>query len=184
MRKQFSALLLLALLFASTVAQVEPRYKELPNFHQVNDQLFRGAQPAQGGIKKLAQLGIRTVINLRDDDERAVAEEKQARTAGLSYFNIPFGRLGRPSEADLKRVLEIINSPQNQPVFVHCKYGADRTGVVIGAYRILHDGWTSEEAKAEANRYGMKPWQLGMKDYLHDLYRQQQQSQVTDARKN
>jgi tyrosine-protein phosphatase SIW14 len=161
----------LAFLLPATVAQNAERYKELPNFQRVTDKLYRGAQPRSGGFKILSKLGIKTIINLRDNDERALMEEQTARAAGFEYFNVPVTKFGRPDDAEIGRVLAIINSPEKQPVFVHCKYGSDRTGVVIGAYRILYDGWTSERAKAEANRYGMKIWHIAMKDYLHDLYR-------------
>lgn len=153
------------------VGQSEARYEELPNFHQVNKNLYRGAQPNRGGIQRLAQLGVRTVINLRDDDERARAEEAEARAAGLRYFNVPLGDFGRPSDEKVQRVLEIINAPENQPVFVHCKRGADRTGTIIAIYRIEHDGWTSERAKAEADKYGMALWQIGMKRYVREYYK-------------
>ncbi len=162
--------------FASVVAaQSEPQYEELPNFHQVNERLYRGAQPRRGGIQRLAQLGIKTIINLRADDERAHTEEREARDAGLQYFNVPFRRLGRPTNEQVERVLLIINAPENQPVFVHCQRGADRTGTIIAIYRIIHDGWTSERAKAEANRYGMRWWQFAMKDYIRDYYRRRSQ---------
>ena len=68
----------------------------------------------------------------------------------------------------MELVLSIINDPANQPVFIHCQHGADRTGVVIAVYRLSHDGWTSRRARDEAKRFGLKPWQLGMKDYIHD----------------
>ncbi len=80
---------------------------------------------------------------------------------GLRYFNVPTGRLGRPSDERIESVLAIINASENQPVFVHCRRGADRTGTVIAIYRIEHDGWTSERAKAEANHYGMGFWHIG-----------------------
>ncbi|MBC7931080.1 MAG: tyrosine-protein phosphatase [Rubrivivax sp.] len=184
------------------LAQSEPKYKELPNFHQVNERLYRGAQPKRGGISRLAQLGIKTIVNLRPDDERSQAEEQEARAAGLRYFNMsvekvtpvgalksladlrhfntPFNSLGRPTDEQVERVLAIINAPENQPVFVHCKRGADRTGTIIAIYRIEHDGWTSERAKAEANRYGMAWWERGKKDYIRDYYRRRLQRTVTD----
>jgi len=163
----------LALLAAPIRTQEDHRYKELPNFHKVNNVVYRGAQPKSGGLDLLRQLGIKTVVNLRDDDIRAHQEETAARQSGLQYFNIPFGRWGRPQDKEMERVLSIINNPANQPVFVHCRHGADRTGVVIAIYRITHDGWTSQQATAEAKRYGLKPWQLGMKDYIHDFYKRQ-----------
>lgn len=158
---------------AQGVGESEPRYEELPNFHQVNARLYRGGQPRKGGIQKLASLGVNTIINLRDDDERAEAEGREAQAAGLRYFNIPVGRLGRPEDAEIERTLALIKASENGVVFIHCAHGADRTGVVIAVYRISHDGWTSEQAKKEANRYGMKFWQRGMKDYIHDYYRDQ-----------
>jgi tyrosine-protein phosphatase SIW14 len=163
----------LTLLAAPALTQDDTRHKELPNFHKVNDVVYRGAQPKSGGLELLRQLGIKTVVNLRDDDDRAKQEEVGARIAGLQYFNLPFGRWGRPQDKEMEQVLSIINNPANQPVFVHCQHGADRTGVVIAVYRITHDGWTSEQATAEAKHYGLKPWQLGMKDYIHDFYKHQ-----------
>jgi tyrosine-protein phosphatase SIW14 len=149
-----------------------PRYDELSNFHQVNARLYRGGQPRRkGGIQRLAALGVNTVINLRDDDERAIAEGLEVRAAGLRYFNIPFGRLGRPTDEQVDQVLSLIEAPESGVVFVHCARGEDRTGVVIALYRISHDGWTSEQAKEEANRYGMKFWQRGMKNFIRDYYR-------------
>jgi protein tyrosine/serine phosphatase len=68
-------------------------------------------------------------------------------------------------------LLSLINAPENQPIFVHCRRGSDRTGTVIAIYRIDHDGWSSEQAKTEAKRYGMGFWVVGMKDYISDYYR-------------
>jgi len=179
MRSKVVWLLLIVSLLGCTVslAQQEPKYAELPNFHQVNQQLYRGGQPKKGGLKSLAPLGVKTVINLRDDDDQARAEELEARAAGFQYFNIPIARMGRPTDKTIQDILTIINKSENQPVFVHCKLGSDRTGTVIAIYRIEHDGWTSEQAKAEAKRYGMNIWQMEMKNYISDYYKRRQQVQ-------
>jgi tyrosine-protein phosphatase SIW14 len=145
-------------------------HQKLPNFHKVNSQLYRGAQPKPNHYQELANLGIKTVVNLRGKGEGVLKEEEEVRGKGLRYFNVPFARAGRPRDADVERVLAIINTPEYQPVFVHCHEGVDRTGTVIAVYRITHDGWTSQEAKAEANRYGMHPWEMAMKNYIHDTY--------------
>lgn len=161
---------LLALSSSAFQAQERSDHKPLPNFHQVNQQLYRGAQPKTSDYHELARLGIKTVVNLRGKGEGVLKEEEEVRSQGLRYFNIPLARAGRPRDADVQRLLTIINSPEYQPVFLHCHQGADRTGTVIALYRITHDGWTSEEAKAEAKRYGMHPWEVAMKNYIHDFY--------------
>jgi len=160
----------LALFTSAGLSQQRADSKKLPNFHEVNSKLYRGAQPAAGGVQQLAGLGIKTIVNLRGQGEGVRKEEAEARAAGLRFFSIPFDRWGRPDNAEVKQVLSIIDTPEYQPVFVHCKQGVDRTGTVIAIYRITHDGWTSEQAKAEAKRYGMHPWERGMKNYIRDYY--------------
>jgi protein tyrosine/serine phosphatase len=151
--------------------QTPKAYAELPNFHQVNARLYRGGQPRRGGLGRLAALGVKTVVNLRDDDDRAQDEEREARSLGLRYFNVPISRAGRPGRERIKELMVLIDAPENQPVFVHCKRGADRTGAVIAVYRITHDGWTGEQALDEAEAYGIGFWQHGKKDFIKDYYR-------------
>jgi uncharacterized protein (TIGR01244 family) len=149
----------------------EQTYAELPNFHAVNARLYRGGQPREGGLRRLAALGVKTVINLRDDDARARDEEREARALGLRYFNVPLSRAHRPDPRQMDELFALIDAAGNQPVFVHCKRGADRTGALIAVYRVSHDGWTAERAVDEAERYGMGFWQRGKKDFIRDYYR-------------
>lgn len=151
-------------------AQSKQIYKELPNFDKVTDGLYRGGQPLAGGINKLAELGIKTIINLRGEDDDTRAEQKQAEAAGLRYFSVPLPGYTRPTNKQIARVMEIIDAPENGPVFVHCKRGSDRTGTVVAAYRISHKGWTAECARSEASRYGMYWAEFGMKDFISDYY--------------
>jgi tyrosine-protein phosphatase SIW14 len=164
-----AASMLLAVVAAGAGIQ-ESQEKVLPNFHEVNEHLYRGAQPLSGGMRVLAAKGIKTIINLRGEDEGTRAEEQDARGAGLRYFNVPMQGLSRPTDEQVEKVLALINDSQNWPVLVHCNHGKDRTGTIIACYRISHDGWTSEKAKAEAKHYGMSWVQFGMKDYIKDYY--------------
>ena len=168
------ALLLFALglcLTHTTLAQEEQTRKHLPNLYRVSDGLYRGGQPTDQGLTLLVQLGVRTIVNLRDDDSRARAEEAEALRAGLRYFNVPLPTFHSPSSEKVSEILSIISAPENQPVFVHCKRGADRTGTIIAIYRIEYDGWTDGSAKEEAERFGFGFWQFRMKAYLADYYR-------------
>jgi tyrosine-protein phosphatase SIW14 len=156
---------------AITTPSREADEKLLPNFHRVNEHLYRGGQPLPGGIQRITALKIKTVINLRGEDEKSRVEEEEAKAAGVRYYSVPLPGFGRPSDEQVEEVLEIINDPQNWPVFVHCHHGEDRTGTIIAIYRISHDGWTSEQAKKEAKSFGMSRFQFGMKDYIGDYYK-------------
>jgi uncharacterized protein (TIGR01244 family) len=163
----FAAMAVLSLVIA---AQENRSYRELPNFHQVNETLYRGAQPQPGGVKKLSELGIKTVINLRGASEDTQKEQAEAEAAGMRYFNIPMSALGRPTDEQIKRVLTVIEARENWPVFVHCQRGADRTGVIVAVYRILRDQWTADQAIDEAKRFGMAGIQFRKKGYISDYH--------------
>jgi protein tyrosine phosphatase (PTP) superfamily phosphohydrolase (DUF442 family) len=137
----------------------------IPNFHQVNDHVFRGGQPAAEAWPSLARLGVKSVIDLRREDEHSTAAEAQAvAAAGMNYFNVPMKGVVAPANEQIARVLELLNS--QDLVFVHCKRGADRTGAVIACYRIAHDGWERKQALNEAKSLGMAWDQLGLKHYV------------------
>jgi protein tyrosine phosphatase (PTP) superfamily phosphohydrolase (DUF442 family) len=153
---------------ATTLAQDSTTYAELPRLHQVNERLYRGAQPLDGGVSKLRELGVNTVINLRGTSNRTRAEEAEARALGLNYFNVALPNWGRPQDDRIVRIMELINAPENGRVFIHCKAGVDRTGLIVAIYRMTHDGWSSDRALAEAEQLGMRRTQFWMRDYAKD----------------
>ena len=156
------------LLAASASAQDATGYAELSRFQQVNERLYRSGQPRAGGLSRLRKLGINTVINLRGASKSTRAREVEARAVGLNYFNIALPNWGRPKDAQVKRILEIIAAPENGRVLIHCKDGVDRTGMIVAIYRMTHEGWSSNEALAEAERNGMRRYQVWMRDYAED----------------
>lgn len=168
------------LVFALTLNALaqEARYAELPNFHQVNSQLYRGAQPKASGLQRLKAIGIKTIVNLRGEGDQIRAEGHAARALGLRYYNVPLPEFSAPKDKEVQQVLDIINAADNQPVFVHCRHGEDRTGTIIACYRITHDGWNAAQAKKEAESLGMSWTQLGMKRYIDKFYKQRQKPGV------
>ena len=115
-------------------------------------------------------------MNLRGKDEHTGAESEEARLLGLRYYNISLPEFSSPKDTEVQQVLDIINTVENQPVFVHCRHGEDRTGTIIACYRISHDGWTAAAAKKEAEQRGMSWTQVGMKRYIDKFYRQRQKT--------
>src|ERR1700693_3084833 len=138
----------------------------IQNFQQVDSHVYRGAQPTEEGFKYLANAGVKTVIDLRETDGRSRKEEQAVTAAGMKYINVPMTGLTPPTEAEIRRILNILENDVAGAVFVHCKRGADRTGAVIASYRIDHDGWDSARALSEAKAQGMSFFQLPRQEYI------------------
>jgi tyrosine-protein phosphatase SIW14 len=140
--------------------------QEIKNFYQVDQHVYRGAQPNDDGFKYLAKIGVKTVIDLREADERSKAEERVVTAAGMKYVNVPMTGLTPPREAEIAKILGLLEDEQTGPVFVHCKRGADRTGAVIAAYRIEHDRWDNARALNEAMSRGMSFFEFPRQSYI------------------
>jgi protein tyrosine phosphatase (PTP) superfamily phosphohydrolase (DUF442 family) len=138
----------------------------LPNLHKVSDDLYRGAQPAAQGIRQLQALGIRTIINLRSSD----TDRDLLPVPGIAYEHIPMTAWW-PNDDDVVQFLRVVTDESRLPAFVHCRRGADRTGMMVAIYRISVQGWEKEEAIAEMTRGGFRfnsGWQ-NLVQFIRDL---------------
>ena len=163
-----SVAVVLTLLCTAAAAQDATNSTELPRFQQVSEKLYRSGQPRDGGFRRLRELGINTIINLRGASKQTRAEEAEARALGFNYYNIALPNWGRPQDTRVTRIMELIVAPENGRVLVHCKDGVDRTGTVVAIYRMTHENWTSSKALAEAKANGMRRTQFWMRDYVED----------------
>ena len=143
-------LVLLALCAAAPSNWAPPVEKPgLPNLHRVTPSYWRGAQPTMSGMHELERMGIKTVVSLRAFS----TDEPLLRGTKLKYERISF-KAWHPEAEDVVRFLRIVTDPKNQPVFVHCEHGADRTGMMTAIYRIAVQGWTKEQAIDEMQHGG------------------------------
>ena len=163
-----AAAVLFIVLSSTASAQDATAYSELPRFQQVSEKLYRGGQPHAGGLARLRELGINTIINLRGTSKTTKAEEAEARALGFNYFNVALPNWGRPQDTRVERILALIAAPENGKVLVHCKEGVDRTGMIVAIYRMTHEGVNGTEALLEAERSGMRRIQFWMRDYVED----------------
>src|SRR5215510_5449575 len=162
----------IALASRSAAAQQITADVPIARFHQVDEHLYRGAQPTEPGLTRLHALGIRTILNIRDDGDAAVeSERRMVESLGMRFVHIPIkdGNIfnwSRQIPTDtVKRFFEVLGSAPG-PVFIHCKRGTDRTGALVAIYRIARNGWDAARALQEANERGMRPWYRGLRKQI------------------
>ena len=156
----------LTLLVCAPAFAAPAAVKGVPNFQVVNDQVLRGGQPTGAGFKNLADRGVKTIVDLQEAGDRAHDEKKLVKALGMDYINIPMKGMTTPTEKQISHALKALNDNSNAPVFIHCKRGADRTGVVIACYRVEHDHWDNAKALSEARGYGMSWYQFPLQRYV------------------
>lgn len=158
------AFLLLITAVVSTAAADLPLI-HVRNFDKVNDHLYRGGEPTAMGVGELGAMGVKTIIDLRQNHEGTAAEKDVADKLKIKYINIPLAEFGAPSNADIEHILVLLQDSSGT-IFVHCRRGKDRTGTVIACYRIQHDGWDNERALQEAKEHGMSSLERAMHTYI------------------
>jgi tyrosine-protein phosphatase SIW14 len=154
------------------------------NFGQVADFYYRGAQPRGEEYNQLAAIGIKTIIDLRDDPKdyaRALTEQ-----AGMKYINLPLDDKGYPPPDTASKFLSLVNDSENWPVYVHCAGGRHRTGAMTAVFRMTVQGWDAPRAYEEMKdydfykRYGHKAMKQYVFDYFRDIGNKRTESQTAE----
>lgn len=123
--------------------------KGVPNFGQVTPTLYRGGQPSAEGFETLARIGIAIVV----DTGRSRRDEALIKSLRMTYVSLPW-YCPFPRDKVFERFIEIIRQNPGKKIFVHCRFGDDRTGMMIAAYRMGAEGWTAKEAMQEMHAFG------------------------------
>jgi protein-tyrosine phosphatase len=139
------------------------------NFGQVDAHVYRGAQPTPEGFRYLVGIGVKTVIDLRESGARSREEERTVTESGMKYLNVPMSGLTAPTEAEILKLLPLLEDASSGAVFVHCWRGADRTGSVIAAYHIDHDHWDSARALEDADTFKMSRLQIPRRNFIRNF---------------
>jgi len=133
--------------------------------------LYRGAQPKDGGLTELKKLGITTIVDLRGEDrEKFEWERGKAEALGMRFVHIPVSGWAPPSDEQVAKFLELFRGDPHQRVFVHCRFGDDRSGVFVATYRMAIDKWTPEQAMKEMYFFGFNGfWHPSMKKFIREF---------------
>lgn len=132
--------------------------RDLPALIQVDEGLYRGGQPTTAGIRQLAAMGIKTVVCLRHPGRVTREERRLTEGLGMRWVQLPMWIWWRPSDPQIREFLDVAASPTDRPVFVHCRQGWNRSGIMVAIYRIAYQGWAPREAYLEARRHGLVAW--------------------------
>jgi tyrosine-protein phosphatase SIW14 len=118
------------------------------NFFQLDEKVYRSAQPTRKGFQELQARGIRNVLNLRDYH----SDEDDAQDTVLSLYRVKM-EAGDITDEKVIEALRIIRKAEG-PVLVHCWHGSDRTGLIAAMYRIVFQDWSKKDAIDELVRGG------------------------------
>ena len=149
----FSALLCMPLVM--TAADAPPRVRPttwaqpvigttLENLHHVSPEIYRSAQPSNKELRMLCeQLGVKSVLTLRNWHD----DKDEGKDLPLTLYRVNM----EADEVDPVKVAQALKiiAEAPKPMLIHCWHGADRTGLMIAAYRITTQGWDPAQATDE-----------------------------------
>lgn len=134
-----------------------PAAELLPNGRLLDDGLLVGGQPSLEQLRRLRELGYRTVVDLRTEGEGGPAPEE------VEALGLDFVRLAVDGAADISeekaRTLDVVLSQVDPPVVLHCGSG-NRVGALLALRAHYVDGEGAEESLRlgeEAGLTGLEP---------------------------
>lgn len=143
------------LIFSLSPASAEDRAQTVtvdgvPDFVEVTPHFYRGGQPKKQGFENLRRHGIDLVVDLRGDRDR---ERQLVHSLGMEYVSLPW-HCPFPHDEIFARFLKLMRDNAHRKIFVHCRLGDDRVGMMVAAYRMAEQHWTAERAMEEMKASG------------------------------
>ena len=136
---------------------------EQGNFHIVApDRMYRSRQLDQAElIHYINTYQIKSIVNLRGvntgsdwyQDEIRVADE-----LGVTHYDYGISANREVSDEDLNAIMDILRDAP-KPILIHCKSGADRTGLIAALFQYAQGDKSAEDAAGQLSmRYGHLPF--------------------------
>lgn len=174
MTKFKSALLLLAAFALGLVVALTsgcataPMTNGIPNLAQVEPGVWRGGQPTAAGWAWLKTQGVHFDLKLNEEcDTNEQSSGLEVRQFPISFAEqMGFGKDLVPLVENAEWSLDLCRYYKSDGgVFVHCEHGQDRTGLIIGAYRVNVEHWKKADAYKEMLANGFHPALFGLQRY-------------------
>ncbi len=110
--------------------------------------VIRSAQPTTQLADWARRYQLKSVVNLRGGgpgDWWYGNEIKSAKESGIAYYDLPLSATRRPTRRELLQLIDLLETC-SYPLLIHCKSGADRTGLASALYRMVRRGEPPEAA--------------------------------------
>ncbi|HEY8279760.1 MAG TPA: tyrosine-protein phosphatase [Bdellovibrionota bacterium] len=143
----------------------------IPKFLPVEEGLYRGGRPGREGVTYLKNLGIRTIVSLDNNTSENEDERRFAESLGMKVILLPINPMWTINDQTVNSALEAVRNPQLRPLFLHCKHGEDRTGMLVGLFKAENRGWTAAAAYKEALDLGFHRELFPLDRYFRDRLR-------------
>jgi len=176
----FAVLVLAVVSQAQEVSSHHSSSVKIKNFGQMDDRFYRGARPkTEEDYKALADMGIKTVIDLTEDPKEEAKPMVEA--LGMKYVHIPMIAKKYPTEAATKMFLDTVENPDTGKFYLHCAGGRHRTGAMGAVYRYKFYDWNFDQVYKEMKQFDFyTSWGHGaFKDFVKDYYQQMQATKAT-----
>jgi protein tyrosine/serine phosphatase len=143
------------------------------NFSEVvKGKIYRSGEPAlweyEGFAKKY---GIKTIINMQTDMVAVEAEIAEAAKHGIKVISLPIVGYLYPTDKDISKIYKELTDKKNYPVLIHCYHGRDRTGLLVGFYRVFKQNWGVEQAYSEMLKFDFLTYNWPLQMYWEDKTR-------------
>ena len=151
------------------------------NFGQMDERYYRGAQPDPDDYQSLKDLGVNTIIDLRNDPTDY--EKPAVEALGMKYVNIPMSGWKFAKDTQVEEFMKLMNDPATGVVYAHCKAGRHRTGLTGAIYRFEKYGWDYDTAYQEMKNYDYSSWPVhfNIKAYVKQYSRQFEASKKAET---
>ena len=145
------------------------------NLHAVSaGVLYRSAQLSKTETRwAVREYAIKSVLNLRGAHKGQAWYDNEIEAAGelgLAHFDYPLSSKRFVSSQQVEEILDIVRKAP-KPLLIHCKSGADRSGLVAALYRFSETGVSAADADRELSLvYGHFPYLTSRSGAMDDSF--------------
>lgn len=140
------------------------------NAKRFDDRITVGGVPTSEDLAQLKELGYRTIVDLRDEEEKFGGfVEKRSQAVGLRYVSIPIRREAILS-SDVVRFCEVVFERNSAPVYAFSRFGKRPLALLL-LFEAVARGTALPAIFKKASSFGLNlEGDLTLQTFLVDFY--------------